>query len=108
MEQLKECIEAVSKINEDLQEQLYSEKYGMVPWIWAEIQIGSEGHVVMFLGECIYNSANEERVWIEDGPSMRSGDIVTCDLVPAHYEDMEKYLRRKINELIGTLSGIKL
>lgn len=109
IEDLSEVITACNKINEELEEQLYSIVYGMNPWIWLEVQISNEGYIVQFLGEAIYNSENEDRPWKEDGPSMRSGNIVTCDLVSAHYEPtIEIHLRNKINELITNLGKIKL
>lgn len=108
IEQLKECIEAVSNINEQLQEQLYSEKYGMDPWIYMETQIGPDEHVVKFLGECIYNTNDDPRKWIEESsvpfpPPMRGFKVI-----PAHYEPIEQYMRTKAMELLGKLSKIHL
>jgi hypothetical protein len=39
-EELKEVIEAVESINEELQNQLGDEDGDMTPWIWLEVQIG--------------------------------------------------------------------
>lgn len=103
-EELNEVIEACEKINEMLQEQLYDEKYGMEPWVGLEVQIGSEGHVVMFLGEYLYNSQNEEREWIEDQLYIPAKQ----KYVQSHYEPIELYLRKKIMELANNINKIKL
>lgn len=107
-EQLIEVITAIDNINADLYNQCkYTDKRGkedIDPWIWMELQYGVGGvMVVEFLGEYLWNSENEERTWIE-----KSGSVGTDDLVYAHYESIEPFLRRRANELIVKLQKIKL
>lgn len=110
IEQLKECIEAVSNINEQLQEQLYSEKYDMDPWIYMETQIGPDEHVVKFLGECIYNTNDDPRKWIEESRKsyIDTDHMNHFNVIPGHYEPIEQYLRTKAMELLSKLSKIHL
>lgn len=110
-QELIDCVYAVNRINENLQEQLgiYTsngeEFTDMDPWIWAEVQISNEGYCVMFLGECIHNSENDERKWKE---AIMWGPAGYEKLIPAHHEPIEPYMRKRINELISKLSKIKL
>jgi hypothetical protein len=104
-----ELIQAVENINNQLQEQLYSEKYGMEPWVYLEIQTNVERTVVMFLGEYIWTSIHDQREWIEAGPSIQhESGICTDDITAGHYEPIEQYLRKEINKLVKSLSNIKL
>lgn len=108
-QEIDEVIQAVDNINNQLEEQLYSERYGQDPWVYVEVRVGSADTVVMFLGECLYNSENEERQWVEDGPSiLHDSGVCTDDLVPAHYEPIEGYLRKQIMSLLEKLTKIKL
>jgi hypothetical protein len=102
-EDRQEILDAVDAINETLTEQLFTEPYGMYLWIWVEAQMSNVGTVVMFLGECMYNSENDEREYIEDDNS--GPDQYT---VPGHYEDMEPYLRKQMRALLEKLGRIQL
>ncbi len=109
-----EVIEAVNNINATLYEQLTTKnKWGhevtnYEPMLVVEYLPGQIIQV-MFFTCCIYNSENEERDWIETGPSIQhESGVCTDDLVPAHYEPLEGYLRREVNKIIETISKIKL
>jgi hypothetical protein len=56
-------------------------------------------------GEYLHNSNNDEREWIEEQQVGPEGD---SDVIPAYYEPMGPYLRKKIMELISSLNKIKL
>lgn len=96
--ELIELVNEVDQINTDLYNQCkFLDKRGkeqIDPWIWMEISYGV-GHqvVVEFLGECLYNSENEEREFDEDKND---------------YEPIGPYLRTKANKLITKLQKVKL
>lgn len=105
-QELIELLDAVESINEVLYSQ-QPEDSASVLGVTVEPFCG---YVVVEWkgGEVIWHSENNDRKWIEDGPSMQHGDICTDDLVPAHYEPWEGYLKRKINNIIQEVTKIKL
>ena len=100
-EELKEVIEACEKINEELNEQIGEE---VVAPLSIEIEPLSYCRCkwIKWLGITIWCSEDEDREWIEETEPGKPTSI------PAHYEPIEPYIRRKINELISSLNKIKL
>lgn len=96
--ELIELVNEIDYINADLYNQFKTidsrGKEHCNPWIWMEIQYGvGQAAVVEFLGEYLYNSANEEREFNEDKND---------------YEPIGPYLRTKANKLLTKLQKVKL
>jgi len=93
-EELKEVIEAVENINQQLFDQIGQDQIGPLT-ITTEPLSGYQ--VVEWLGEALWNSEDEGREYIEDHDEFK-GD----------WEPLEPYLRKKIMELILGLSKNKV
>lgn len=90
---IQEAIDAVAKINGDIQEQ--TEEDSSTTYIFLVLKIFGEETIVEFAGINIWSSENDEREYEDDGK-----DII--------YGPLEHYLRREINKMAQSISRIKL
>jgi len=102
--EIAELIEIVTEINDKLYEQQVSQNNVQL----LSIEIPWNEPYVMWLGKCIWNSDDDGRKWIEEGPSISHGEVCTDDIVPAHYEPWEPYLKREMQKIIDEISKLKL
>ena len=95
----QEILDAVDIINYELPENCaYYLEYTDNTW----------AQYIKFADHIIWSSEDEEREWIEESKEEHEDGSGRWRIIPAHYEDMEPFLRKKINELISNLSKIKL
>ncbi len=89
----KEALEAVENINQEIYEDLW-EKYGETFPI-LELQTDGYAIAITFMGDYqLWCSENDEREYFDEDKD--------------EYEPLEKYLRRKVQELIDQIGGIKI
>lgn len=101
---IQEVTEAVSNINEQLYGQLGPDTSKLL-YVIIEPHVGI---VSVELGEYqIWHSQDDDREWIEE-VSEYNADNVQVYHVPAHYESLEPYLRKKIMKMVGILQTIQL
>ncbi len=106
-ELLNEVIEAVSNINEQLYEQRGPEANVLAIVIEPFVEI-----IIVEWGEYgisrLWCSDGDDREWIEAESIPYPPPTRGFKVVPAHYEPLEPFLRKKIMELINQISAIKL
>ena len=92
-QELIELLDAVDEINEKIWEQVGNEGTCIL-----SVKYASEWMTyIEWNGEIIWHSDNEEREWIEDGPSIEGS-----------WEPWDKFLKRQINKVIEEVNKVKL
>jgi len=87
----REIIEAVNKINEDIQKQISADEYVLCTMTFA----GWAGYIVKFCNFIIWASEEDEREYIvQDGQE--------------EFEPLEQYLRKEINKFADMVSKVKM
>lgn len=97
-DELTELLQAIDNINYQLMKLLGDNntivlEYGYVTYT----------EIVKFLDTVIWHHDDDMREWIEE-----SGCAADNNIIYAHYEPIEPYLRKKVNELVTSISSIKL
>lgn len=101
-QEIDEVIQSVDNINKQLYEQLGPDTTALVTYTYT-----TYAQWVEWNGIHVWDSENECRKWIEEDTEDHP-DGERYRFIPAHYEDMEPYLKKKIMEIITEVSKIKL
>lgn len=105
--EMSEVLEALNNINEDLEKQYVGTRY--TTWSYACIAIGHNCIRIKIFGVTIWDDDNmDDRKWIERTTDDIPGINGWTEEIPAYYEPIEPYLRKKVNELVTSISSIKL
>lgn len=97
-EEINEVLQAVENITDELYDKQVNWNQLYLPEFSRQWGIS----MVSFMGIGVWRDDEDDREWVE-------GEMIgPNEYANGQYEDIEPYLRKKINEIVSTVSTIKL